>query len=103
MFNMNEFTKGLLIGLYNDKVYVGSKVRELALNYMLKGCITEDTLVYVDNYITNAEKPVEVPIEIPIITPEEIIEPIDEVEEIIENTNEATTEELIEEVIGDTQ
>jgi hypothetical protein len=96
---MNEFTKGLLIGLYNDKVYVGSKVRELALNYMLKGCITEDTLVYVDNYITNAEKPIEVP----IITPEEIIEPTDEVEEIIENTNETTTEELIEEVVGDTQ
>lgn len=68
MFNLEEYTKNMLIGLYNDKVYVGSKVRELALNYMIKGYITESTLIYIDEYIKNAEKPAEEviePVEIP--------------------------------------
>ena len=71
MFNLEEYTKNMLIGLYNDKVYVGSRVRELALNYMIKGYISQDTLIHIDNYITNAEKPAE-----------EVIEPTEsEVEE----------------------
>ena len=60
MFNLEEYTKNMLIGLYNDKVYVGSKVRELALNYMIKGYLTQDDLMYIDEYITNAEKTAEV-------------------------------------------
>lgn len=73
MFNLYQFTKNMLIGLYNDKVYVGSRVRELALNYMIKGYITQDTLIYIDEYIANAEKPAEVTEE----SAEEVIEPVE--------------------------
>ena len=70
MFNLEEYTKNMLIGLYNDKVYVGSKVRELALNYMIKGYITEPTLIYIDEYIKNAEETAEIA--------KEVIEPLEE-------------------------
>ena len=73
MFNLRDYTKNMLIGLYNDKVYVGSKVRELALNYMIKGYLIQDDLMYIDEYITNAEKIVEIVEE----TAEEII-PVEE-------------------------
>lgn len=76
MFNLEEYTKNMLIGLYNDKVYVGAKVRELALNYMIKGYITQDTLIYIDEYIANTEKSAEVIEE----SAEEVIEPVEEVE-----------------------
>lgn len=73
MFNLREFTKNMLIGLYNDKVYVGAKVRELALNYMIKGYLTQDDLMHIDEYITNAEKPAEVTEEFA----EDIVEPVE--------------------------
>lgn len=86
MFNLEEYTKNMLIGLYNDKVYVGSKVRELALNYMIKGYITQDTLIYIDEYITSAEKPAEVT--------EESAEPVEEViEEVIQEPAESEVAE----------
>ena len=73
MFNLRDYTKNMLIGLYNDKVYVGAKVRELALNYMIKGYLIQDDLMYIDEYITNAEKTAEIVEE----TAEEII-PVEE-------------------------
>ena len=75
MFNLRDYTKNMLIGLYNDKVYVGAKVRELALNYMIKGYITQDDLMYIDEYITNAEKPGEAVEEVNEPTEEVIQEP----------------------------
>ena len=78
MFNFDEFTKTMLIDLYNKKAYIGAKVRELALNYLIKGLISQATLEEIDNYITNAEKPAEVTEE----SAEDIIEPTEsEVEE----------------------
>lgn len=71
MFNLRDYTKNMLVGLYNDKVYVGAKVRELALNYMIKGYIIQEDLIYIDEYIANAEKTAEVAEE----TAEEVIEP----------------------------
>ena len=90
MFNLEEYTKNMLIGLYNDKVYVGSKVRELALNYMIKGYITQDTLIYIDEYITSAEKSAEVTEETAEVT-EEVIEPV--VEETVQEPTESEVEE----------
>jgi len=83
MFNLYQFTKNMLIGLYNDKVYVGSRVRELALNYMIKGYLTQDDLMYIDEYIASAEKPAEVT-EKPA---EEVIE------EVIQEPTESEVEE----------
>ena len=86
MFNLEEYTKNMLIGLYNDKVYLGARVRELALNYMIKGYITQDTLIYIDEYITSAEKPAEVT--------EESAEPVEEViEEVIQEPAESEVAE----------
>ena len=84
MFNLREFTKNTLIGLYNDKVYVGAKVRELALNYMIKGYLTQDDLMHIDEYIANAEKPAEV-------TEESAEEAIETTEEVTEEPAEEVT------------
>ena len=48
MFNLEEYVKKTLIDLYDKKVYIGAKVRELALNYMIKGVITQETVVEID-------------------------------------------------------
>lgn len=78
MFNLENYVKNTLIDLYDKKVYIGAKVRELALNYMIKGVITQETVVEIDEYITNAETVVEeVPVE------EEIIEEIPTEEEVM--------------------
>ena len=87
MFNLRDYTKNMLIGLYNDKVYVGARVRELALNYMIKGYLTQDDLMYIDEYIANAEKPAEV-----------TEESADEVIETTEEVTEEPVEVLVEEV-----
>lgn len=63
MFNLEQYVKKTLIDLYDKKVYIGAKVRELALNYMIKGVITQETVVAIDEYITNAEATVEEPVE----------------------------------------
>jgi hypothetical protein len=76
MFNFDEFTKTMLIDLYNKKSYIGAKVRELALNYLIKGLISQATLEEIDNYITSAEKSAEVTEE----SAEDIVEPVEEVE-----------------------
>jgi hypothetical protein len=73
MFNLREYIKNMLIGLYNDKVYVGAKVRELALNYMIKGYIMQEDLIYIDEYIANAEKNAEVAEEEEAIEHNEVI------------------------------
>ena len=98
MFNLYQFTKNMLIGLYDDKVYVGAKVRELALNYMIKGYLTQDDLIYIDEYIANAEKPAEVTEE-STEPAEDIVEPIEEpVEETVEEeTVQEPTESEVEE------
>ncbi len=63
MFNLEDYVKSTLIDLYDKKIYIGAKVRELALNYMIKGVITQETVVAIDEYITNAETVVEEPVE----------------------------------------
>lgn len=83
MFNLEEHIKKVLIDLYNTKTYIGAKVRELALNYMIKGYITQETVIYIEEYITNAEKPVETEEVVEEAVSEEIID-----EEIIENNEE---------------
>ena len=95
MFNFDEFTKTMLIDLYNKKAYIGAKVRELALNYLIKGLISQATLEEIDNYITNAEKPAEVTEESaePV---EEVIEPVEE-EPVVEETVQEPTESEVEE------
>ena len=82
MFNLEEYVKKTLIDLYDKKVYIGAKVRELALNYMIKGVITQETVIEIDEYITNAETVVE---EIVEEIPTEIIEEIPVEDEVIEN------------------
>ena len=68
MFNLEEYVKKTLVDLYDKKVYIGAKVRELALNYLVKGLISQETVMYIDEYITKAETVVEVeePIEEPL-------------------------------------
>ena len=68
MFNLEEYTKKTLIDLYDKKVYIGAKVRELALNYLVKGLISQETVMYIDEYITKVETVVELeePIEEPL-------------------------------------
>lgn len=73
MFNLEDYVKNTLIDLYDKKVYIGAKVRELALNYMIKGVITQETVVAIDEYITNAEAVVEEPVEEEIPTEEEVM------------------------------
>lgn len=82
MFNLEEYVKKTLIDLYDKKVYIGAKVRELALNYMIKGVITQETVVAIDEYITNAETVVEEPVE-EEMTEGEIIEEIPTEEEVM--------------------
>jgi len=82
VFNLEEYVKKTLIDLYDKKVYIGAKVRELALNYMIKGVITQDTVVAIDEYITNAETVVEEVVE---EIPTETIEEIPAEDEVIEN------------------
>lgn len=55
MFNLEEYVKKTLVDLYDKKVYIGAKVRELALNYLVKGLISQETVMYIDEYITKAE------------------------------------------------
>ena len=59
MFNLEEYVKKTLTELYDKKVYIGAKVRELALNYLVKGLISQETIIYLDEYITKAETIVE--------------------------------------------
>ena len=68
MFNLEEYVKKTLVDLYDKKVYIGAKVRELALNYLVKGLISQETVMYIDEYITKDETKVEVeePIEEPL-------------------------------------
>ena len=77
MFNLEEYVKKTLVELYDKKVYIGAKVRELSLNYLVKGLISQETVMYIDEYITKAETVVEVeePLE------ETVEEPIETVEE----------------------
>lgn len=93
MFNFDEFTKTMLIDLYNKKAYIGAKVRELALNYLIKGLISQATLEEIDNYIASAEKPAEVTEE-SAEPAEEVIEPTEEVvEEVIQEPAESEVAE----------
>lgn len=92
MFNFDEFTKTMLIDLYNKKAYIGAKVRELALNYLIKGLISQATLEEIDNYITSAEKPAEVTEK----SAEEVIEPVEE-EPVVEETVQEPTESEVAE------
>ena len=94
MFNFDEFTKTMLIDLYNKKSYIGAKVRELALNYLIKGLISQSTLEEIDNYIANAEKTAEVAEESAEVR-EEVIEPVEE--EPVEETVQEPTESEVEE------
>lgn len=97
MFNLEDYVKNTLIDLYDKKVYIGAKVRELALNYMIKGVITQETVVAIDEYITNAEAVVEeIPVEDEVIEGE-IIEEMP-VEEEIPVEEEMTEGEIIEEI-----
>ena len=82
MFNLEDYVKNTLVDLYDKKVYIGAKVRELALNYMIKGVITQETVVAIDEYITNAEAVVEEPVE-EEMTEGEIIEEIPTEEEVM--------------------
>lgn len=56
MFNLEEYVKKTLVDLYDKKVYIGAKVRELALNYLVKGLISQETVEWVDEYICNKEE-----------------------------------------------
>lgn len=90
MFNLEEYVKKTLVELYDKKVYIGAKVRELSLNYLVKGLISQETVMYIDEYITKAETVVEV--EEPLEEPKE--EPLEEtVEEPIETVEESEVEE----------
>ena len=84
MFNLEEYVKKTLVDLYDKKVYIGAKVRELALNYLVKGLISQETIIYLDEYITKAETIVE-----------EITEPENEAieEDLTETQEESEVEE----------
>lgn len=78
MFNLEEYTKKTLIDLYDKKVYIGAKVRELALNYLVKGLISQETVEYIDEYITNAESIKEVAEPLEETFEEPLNEPVEE-------------------------
>ena len=104
MFNLKEFTTKNIVNGIKNGTFSKEYGNIMAVDYLVKGILTEDDIANIDAKITaweaeqvSKEEPVE---EIP---PEEVTEPTDEViEEPAEDTGEAT-EPPVEEIEPETE
>ena len=97
MFNLKEFiTKNIVNGIKNG-TFSKEYGNIMAVNYLVKGILTEEDVASIDTQITAWEAELIAKEEVEEIPSEEVTEPTDEViEEPLEDTGEDLPEDEIE-------